>query len=283
MVFEDSSHSTSYSILLEANCEEAGKKYQNSAFLLFVNRRCPSVVNPISDFDADFELVANPIINLNDLIYANISDKNIHHFDDGTTGSFIISGNNNLEAVLSFVPNLSWSLLSYNRDKSMVNDTVIAIEVSMNEMLTAKGDPYLPSSIQKIDKKQTIFYNFYTGRVKIEQLTTTEDIWGTYTDNNKIEHPQHNWKITESHQILTLNDVLNFEEIEYIGAVANRAYQYETTGSEHTQYVLEKIAHTEKVTNLDVNGNVTDTSTRNYTHTDFSGENVKILLQFNYE
>src|SRR5690554_8209197 len=61
MVFEDISDSTSYSILLDANCEEAGKKYQNSAFLLFVNRRCPSVVNHISDFDADFELIANQI------------------------------------------------------------------------------------------------------------------------------------------------------------------------------------------------------------------------------
>ncbi len=283
MVFEDISDSTSYSILLDANCEEAGKKYQNRAFLLFVNRRCPSVVNPISDFDADFELIANPIINLNDLIYANVTDKQIHHYDDGNTGAFIISGHNDLGVILSAVPNINWSLLSYDRNKSMVNDSTLAIEVSFTETLTHKNGLHLPASIQKYDKKQTIFYNFYTGRVHIEQLTNTDHIWGAYTDEEKNEHPQHKWKETEDFQILIVKDVLNFEQIKYEGAVRGKAYEYETTGTEHTQYVLEKIAHTEKVTNLDVDGNVTDTSIRNYTHTDFSSENVKIVLQFNYE
>ncbi|HZH72420.1 MAG TPA: hypothetical protein VFD91_08015, partial [Mariniphaga sp.] len=276
MILVNISDSLSYSMILDADDADAGKKFQHMAFLLFVNKRCPAVLNPVRDFDADFKLTAMPIFNINDVIYANITDNSIHDYSDGSRSNFIItgcmSGWNKMD--------LPVVLNNFTSSKRMLNDHTYIIDATFSERMSINTSISLPPAISEYDRKQTIVYDTNTGRMEILQVSKIEYTKGEYYDHKNVFHPAHKDRIYEETQKLVVKNIFDLELKEV--SVTDKALVFETTNTQHTLRVLEELSSTIKESTLDEKGNLIDTSTRNLTGTDFSNDNVTINIWINY-
>jgi Leucine-rich repeat (LRR) protein len=280
MVFHDISDSTSYSILLDARTEEAGKNFQNMAFLLFVNKRCPAIISAFNDFNADFELTAFPVVNIDDLVYANVTDKRIHNYDDGQQYSFIISGRMDWWKVVHLPYEVG--VPHYSRTKSMINDSTFVVDVEFSEFSNINNGSMLPASVFTYDKKQTIKYNVYNGTLEITQTTVTIGNWGGYFDSGDVYHHPYKHSVIEDNQHIVLRDVFFFDTSDY-GDVIGETHKFATIGTTDTKNTLVKMSHSFTKTEFDKTGEVINTSSGNYINTDFSGNDVTITLYFNYK
>lgn len=280
MVFEDLSDSTKYSILLDAKTFEAEKNFQHFAILLFVNQKCPDVVALSANFSADIKLTATPVINIDALLYANVSDQAIHHYDDGSKGAFIVTGRMDIWRLLPL--NYAWELNDYNRTKRMLNDSTVVIETSFNERIDITNGKALPNTINEWKKRQSIFYNLITGRMEIMQSTETTSSWGAYYDYENVPHAANTYRRTEEMHHMVVEDVFNFSTGP-ISSIADKGHAFETTGTYHTQTILKALEHTITEHSLDAQGNVSGTTTKTLTGTDYSGQEVTIKLWFTCE
>lgn len=280
MVFEDLSDSTNYAVILDARTEEAEKNFQHMALLLFVNQKCPDVVALSANFSADIKLTATPVINIDALLYANVSDQAIHHYDDGSKGAFIVTGRMDIWRLLPL--NYAWELNDYNRTKRMLNDSTVVIETSFNERIDITNGKALPNTIKEWKKRQSIFYNLITGRMEIMQSTETTSSWGAYYDYENVPHAANTYRRTEEMHHMVVEDVFNFITGP-ISNISDKAHSYETTGTYHTQSTLKKLEHTITDFSLESNGTVTETMTKTLTGTDYPAQDVKVTLWFTCE
>lgn len=280
MVFEDLSDSTNYAVILDARTEEAEKNFQHMALLLFVNQKCPDVVALSANFSADIKLTATPVINIDALLYANVSDQAIHHYDDGSKGAFIVTGRMDIWRLLPL--NYAWELNDYNRTKRMLNDSTVVIETSFNERIDITNGKALPNTINEWKKRQSIFYNLITGRMEIMQSTETTSSWGAYYDYENVPHAANTYRRTEEMHHMVVEDVFNFITGP-ISNISDKAHSYETTGTYHTQSTLKKLEHTITDFSLESNGTVTETMTKTLTGTDYPAQDVKVTLWFTCE
>ena len=280
MVFEDLSDSTNYAVILDARTEEAEKNFQHMALLLFVNQKCPDVVALSANFSADIKLTATPVINIDALLYANVSDQAIHHYDDGSKGAFIVTGRMDIWRNLTL--SYAWELNDYNRTKRMLNDSTVVIETSFNERIDITNGKALPNTINEWKKRQSIFYNLITGRMEIMQSTETTSSWGAYYDYENVPHAANTYRRTEEMHHMVVEDVFNFITGP-ISNISDKAHSYETTGTYHTQSTLKKLEHTITDFSLESNGTVTETMTKTLTGTDYPAQDVKVTLWFTCE
>src|SRR5690554_6849066 len=280
MVFEDLSDSTNYAVILDARTEEAEKNFQHMALLLFVNQKCPDVVALSANFSADIKLTATPVINIDALLYANVSDQAIHHYDDGSKGAFIVTGRMDIWRNLTL--SYAWELNDYNRTKRMLNDSTVVIETSFNERIDITNGKALPNTINEWKKRQSIFYNLITGRMEIMQSTETTSSWGAYYDYENVPHAANTYRRTEEMHHMVVEDVFNFITGP-ISNISDKAHSYETTGTYHTQSTLKKLEHTITDYSLESNGTVTETMTKTLTGTDYPAQDVKVTLWFTCE
>lgn len=280
MVFEDLSDSTNYAVILDARTEEAEKNFQHMALLLFVNQKCPDVVALSANYNVDVKLTAKPVINIDALLYANVSDQAIHHYDDGSKGAFIVTGRMDIWRLLPL--NYAWELNDYNRTKRMLNDSTVVIETSFNERIDITNGKALPNTINEWKKRQSIFYNLITGRMEIMQSTETTSSWGAYYDYENVPHAANTYRRTEETHHMVVEDVFNFSTGP-ISSIADKGHAFETTGTYHTQTILKALEHTITEHSLDAQGNVSGTTTKTLTGTDYSGQEVTIKLWFTCE
>jgi Leucine-rich repeat (LRR) protein len=278
MQFEDISEVDKFSILLDARTEEAEKNFQNFALLIFVNRKCPDVIGLAANFNPKFKLKASPIINIDDLIYANVSDKFIHNYSDGSKGQFIITGRMDIARAIPLA--YSWELKNYSRHKRMVNESIAVVEVSFEEYLNIDNGPTLPNTIQEWDKRQSIFYDILTGHTEIMQNTKTSYTRGEYYNAEDRLHPLHRYKLTDETHHIVLEDVLDFST-GIISDVVGKAHAFETNSTEHTQGILKTLEHSITETELAVDGQILGTTSKSLVGSDFSADGIIINLWFN--
>jgi hypothetical protein len=81
---------------------------------------------------------------------------------------------------------------------------------------------------------------------------------------------------------MVVEDVFNFSTGP-ISNISDKAHSYETTGTYHTQTILKALEHTITEHSLDAQGNVSGTTTKTLTGTDYSGQEVTIKLWFTCE
>lgn len=280
MVFEDLSDSTNYAVILDARTEEAEKNFQHMALLLFVNQKCPDVISLSANYNVDVKLTAKPVINIDALLYANVSDQAIHNYDDGSKGAFIVTGRMDIWRNLTL--SYAWELNDYNRTKRMLNDSTVVIETSFNERIDITNGKALPNTIKEWKKRQSIFYNLITGRMEIMQSTETTSSWGAYYDYQNVLHAFNSFSRTEETHHMVVEDVFNFSTGP-ISSIADKGHAFETTGTYHTQTILKALEHTITEHSLDAQGNVSGTTTKTLTGTDYSGQEVTIKLWFTCE
>ena len=92
VMFEEITDSTKYTLLLNERNKKTDNQCSGTAFLLFVNKKCPTKISTDRNFKIDFEVTAMPVIIFTDVSLANVGYTNIHRYSDGSYESFAISG-----------------------------------------------------------------------------------------------------------------------------------------------------------------------------------------------
>ncbi len=279
VMFEEITDSLNYSILLEAKDHHNSERYNNTSFLLFVNKKCPSIINFDNNFNAKFTIKAMPIINIQDLVIARVGNAPIHIFSNGNKEQFIISGNMNYSSISAF---WNFKISNYENYKQLIDNNTVVTEAKFQNSYEVQNGPYLPTSLISNDVWQTIFYNYLTGDLTIIQNNINIQKYGAYTDEKGKEHSEYTHLETHLEQKLELKDVLNFETIEY-EALNGSHHDFETINTEHTLEILINMSETFTSIRYDNEGNIIDSGTNSYEYSDFSDPDIKINLKFHYK
>ena len=281
MVFQDISDSTKYSMLLDARTSNANSGYQNMGFLLFVNRKCPSVVDFSSVFYPDFELEAFPVMNITDVAYANVSSRNIHNYSDGRSRPFIISGRINMAMAMPGVQSY-FSVDDFSTHKTMVGDTAYRVNASYIMTLEIDGGGEVPTTTEVFNINQEVEYDFANSTIDIRQNTVrTSTYQSFYNPRTGVTHPQHTHTVRNDTERMLLRGVDSFSRESY--TETGEVMEFVTVNTDHTIEVLDLIEHSFTETRYDTEGEVTDSSSASYVSTDFSAGDITILLRILFE
>ncbi|MDK2841872.1 MAG: hypothetical protein PWQ17_1377 [Anaerophaga sp.] len=280
MIFKDISDSTKYALLLSEKSEKAVREYQNTAMLLFVNKNCPAMLSTDRSFNAGFDLQAMPVLNINDLAYANVTTNAIHSYSNGETGYFIVPGRMNL----SYLGGSQFFDFpdSYSRKKTTLNDSTYRVEVSFRDSLVLDNGPLNPPSIDAKNIHQTIDYNFLSGEMTITQQTHEVSRYGEYTNPVTQDFKGgYIHSITDETHTMKLKNVFAFNPSDY-DPLTGKTMVFTTSSSEETQNTIVQLNRTFTTTDYDDQGEVTGGTSGSYISTDYSGT-VTLILMFHYQ
>lgn len=277
--FKDISDSTSFSLLLDARSERTIRECRNTAFLLFVNTLCPDVLSYDNDFNASFELKAFPVINITDLAYANISDRNIHNYSDATKKEFIMPGLLNLSASGVFSEVV---VSDYSTGKKMLGDSAYVVTASFIQDSRADNGPDLAANRYIFTRSQTIEYNFISGTIKITQDNNEEGIFEEYYSRvTDTYYPQRTFYTKTETHTLELKNVNEFVKQSY--GLTGDIYEFETLNTSETQACLSAASHSASYISYNTDGEVDSSKTYDYLNTEYPDGDVKISLQLHYK
>ncbi|TCO05989.1 leucine-rich repeat domain-containing protein [Natronoflexus pectinivorans] len=281
MILKEISDSTKYSMLLEPNSGLSADRYQNIGFLLFVNRRCPSVIGIMNNFNTSFELEAMPVINIYNLADARISDRSIHLYSDGQSRSFIIDGNINIPNT----PKIKHTTTNYDSRKEMKSDSAYVVYASFIERIEVDNGANNPASITTWNKEQEITYNFVKGTIEIEQSIITTYRWGGYylpQPNSDIYVPPYDHSIVNEVKRLKVKNVNSFTEGQYPGYYGN-VLEFKTSNTTETLEALNNVYHSFTKTDYNSDGDVLSTSSAHYVSTDYSASDITVEIKLHDE
>ena len=111
MNYVDITDSASYTMLIEQRTEITKKEFRNIAFLLFINKQNPSKSGSESNFEASFELNAMPVMNIEDIALADVSNRDIHTYSDGSVTSFSLSGRLDFSNISSYLLLITFGII----------------------------------------------------------------------------------------------------------------------------------------------------------------------------
>lgn len=77
MKFIDISDSAKYNFMIQKKSLKFPEEFKEYAFLLIVNKKCPSVINLSSTFNASFDLTARPILDIESLEFLGFGDETL--------------------------------------------------------------------------------------------------------------------------------------------------------------------------------------------------------------
>lgn len=271
--YHDISDSTEYNMFIEARTEKSIKESQNICFLLMVNKKCPSMVGVFSDFDAEFELKAFPVYDIEYLTSAWIAGDNgnslmIHNYSNGGKDGFVIPG-----VYLTFSnPNVAYHTVNhYSSNKSSVTDSSYVINISFgSETRMEYSDPFSLPGIQIIDKQIKIFYNFKHSKMSINlKAHYINKFETTYEEKPRIVLSS-TWDDEAS---LSVKDLHNMKVSTY-----GKDVRFSTNNSTETQAVIESLSRRHSSTYYDDKGEVKDETVQTYISTDYSGGDVILII-----
>lgn len=276
VIFTDISTDKVYDFLLNPKNTKPEFKYQDTQFLLFVNKKCPGVLDFSSTFNPKIEISAYPF-NVRDLVYADVSQQPVHTYSNGSKGQFYITGRMNVALTGAN------QTVAYNDYKVQLSgESQIKVINSFTETLRINNGADLPPSIQIQEKEQELFFDLLKGDVLIQQTTKETNKWGVYFDNKALaEIPEVVWSVVESTKTIRLKDVLLLKPVTISGGVGD-VLEFKTTTTEETKKYLVSLSETVEQTNYS-KGVVSGTNSYHYVSTDFSGPPVPITIWFRYK
>ena len=276
-VFTDITDSTTYNIFLEARSDQSVKESQNISFLLFVNKKCPSVVGFGSDFSASFELNAVPVYDVEYLYSAWIAGNDgnslfVHTNSKGNKDAFLVSGVHltfNSPNVVSHVVNY------YTSNRSMINDSSYVVNITFgDETRSEYNDIGALPGIQISQKQIRIEYKYIASTMKLSSQAT-------FTNKYEIIENEKPKIILGS--IWYDNTTLHLKDINTMNITsAGDNVLFETNNSTETQAVVTKMANSHRDVSYDSQtGEQSSDETTTYVSTDYSGGDVvlKMLLK----
>ncbi len=214
-----------------------------------------------------------------DIAYANVTDRMIHNYDDGSKKEFLISGLMDMSESGLFTESL---LTGYIREKTMLNDSAYTVNVSFTEEFYIDNGPDLPSNKYIYVKNQVIEYNFISGNLKIIQNNNFTSIWEAYyTAITDVYHEAvTNNTLNETHEMV-LKEVFSFEPQSY--EMAGEVQEFVTNNTSETQSVLVRLNHSAAFTEYNAEGEVSGSGVYTYQSTDYPDDNVTITLWLHYK
>lgn len=280
VVYVDISDSLEYNVLLDPFTDKDVNKHQNIQFLLLVNKKCPSVVGLFTTFNASFELTATPVYDITSLLSAYVESKSkgifINNFTGNVKNAFVLSG-----AQLKMSnPNLTYhNINTYNTTKKSLSPT--AYKVTANYESEHRLDfPYNPNvttlpTIQNISNNMIITYDCVKGTMKIELNSHIINKYETtYEEKPRIV------KSSEWFQ----NGTMDLEKISYLTPGSDGVLFFSTNNTTETRAAIKNMSFSKREVNYNIDtGVVTSEKTSNYIDTDFSTDDVKLVILLNSE
>ena len=281
MNYVDITDSASYTMLIEQRTEITKKEFRNIAFLLFINKQNPSKSGSESNFEVSFELNAMPVMNIEDIALADVSNRDIHTYSDGSVTSFSLSGRLDFSNVSSYT-DLNYKELSYSSNKSLLNDSSYTVTVNFSYHFDQEPVLNDPTGLNIYNMEQIIVYNFKEGKIDIKQKTKI-----TSKIKDWIELPSKNTKpgmttgVNEEYQHVTFQNLIKPENVSLPNI--GEALQFETTTTAETKASVKINSHTIKRTFYNTEGNIDSVTSKNYVSTDYSQEGITSGLFLHYK
>jgi Leucine-rich repeat (LRR) protein len=279
MVYLDISDSTKYNFIMEPRNIETTAALKNQNFILMINKNNPGTIDTDSDFKAMFELTATPILEITSLLSAYVATKGnslfIHTGSDGLKTAFVMSG----ARVNVSTTNLTYhTIFNNSSSKTVLNDSVYTVNANFSDETRYDYDKdnsgfYTNPSIQWINRNMFITYNFKTGDIS---MTTDSKIVNKYETI-----------VDEKPKIILLSDwydnySLVLKNITDMKPNADGILFFITKNSAETQSVIKNMSHSNRTLNYNPDtGNVSSEKTTTYVSTDYSTDDVILVLMFN--
>lgn len=294
VTYVDISDSTSYNILIEARTPKSTKEITNTSFLLFINKKNPRDIDLSNDFNASFELTALPVLNIENIgMLQMYQGENVYpyHFDDGSLVSITI-GHPSTDIIARYT---GFNVYSGNISsrKSILNDSILMYE-NTHYMVNDQG--LVKNEVTRKDStvyKQTIAYDWFTGKLQVTELELKYFIMHTYYEfirdekgkvvGERVVFGRHISNVTELEKTYYLRDFMNYIQPESVSKGWEFSYGrnlqvFETKNTAETQHFVEKINVKHKRTNYNTEGNITSVDVRNYLSTDYSSPNLILRM-----
>ncbi len=259
--------SVQYVFLLEARTEKSSSDYLNSGFLLFVNGNGSGTFFS-SKFKPNFQLTAQPVPNIRDLCYADVTQDAIHNYSNGSKNIFFISGKVNMS-----ISDINFSTENYQTSMELIEDSIIQVNCSFTNKIRVNNGPNLPATIQNTDITQKIEYDFITGNTMIHQFSKTVNKWGAYHDEfTDTDKPEYTFEIEEKDQKMWLKKILNL--VPDNKSWSGSTLLFETKNTEETMKTVDKLEESTTTIQYDESGKETSRNTVNYLNTDYTTNNT---------
>ncbi|MDD4489494.1 MAG: C10 family peptidase [Paludibacter sp.] len=280
MQYVDITDSLSYSIIIEPTTDVTRKEFSNISFLMFINKQDPTI-SKASDFEASFKLTAIPVMNIQDIALANVSDKNIHTYSNGNKRSFVLSGRMNF-SYLSDHTDLNYKELSYSTSRAILNDSCYQVTVNYSYHFDQETVINAPSGLNVYDIEQIIVYNFKASSLDIQQKTKQSIYIKDWMElpSKKINTGRMTGTMEEYQHVTFLNLVNpTTVSVQAIGDAIQ--YTYPSTGE--TKAFVKINAHTVKRSDYNTDGTVASVESSHYVSSDYSEEGITSDLFIHYK
>lgn len=280
VVYVDISDSLEYNFMLDPLSDKPEYKHQNINFLLLVNKKCPSVVGVFTTFNASFELTATPVYDITSLLSAYVESKSkgifINNFTGNVKNAFVLSG-----AQLKMSnPDLTYHKISaYNSTKTLLSPNSYKV-TAYYESEHRFDFPYSPQgqtlpSIQNISNNMTVIYDCINGLLKIDIKSYIINKYETtYEEKPRIV------KSSEWYQ----NGTLDLMKISMLIPGSDGVLFFSTNNSDETKAAIKNMSFSRRELSYNIDtGAVTSDKTSTYIDTDYSTDDVKLVILLNSE
>ncbi len=281
VVYVDISDSLEYNFLIEPFSDKDAVKHQNIQFILLVNKKCPSVVGVFTTFNASFELTATPVYDVTSLLTAYLESKSkglfINNFSGNSKRAFLLSGAH----LKVSTPNLTYHTInSYSSSKTLLGPTEYRVssffdsETRYDFEDNTPGITTLPS-IQNTTRNMTVTYDCIKGTLKINMNAHIINKYETIYE----EKP----RIVKSSEWFE-NGSMDLVKISNLTYGSEGVLFFLTNNSAETRAVIRNLSYSQREVNYNVDtGAVTSENTSNYIDTDYSMDDIKLLIMLNTE
>ena len=272
IVYRDISDSTKCNIFLDTRTKETAKYAKNACFLLFINKTNPTATSWNTDFDANFELTAMPVLNIENIALASVSDKSIHTYSDGAVTNFTVSGRIDFSYISNHT-DLKFQEIYYASNKSLLSDSSYVATAHFGYHFDQIPVLNEPTAINIFDIEQTITYNFINSSIEIKQKTKTTTKFKEWMElPSKTIMPASAPIITEELQTVRFKNMTDFKPVKLEGI--GEAIQYSTLSTSETKANIDKISHSKKTTRYNEQGEISTVESSNYVSTNYSSEGI---------
>jgi len=256
-------------------------KHQNIQFLLLVNKKCPELGEVFTTFNASFEITATPLYDITSLLSAYVESKSkgifIHNYSGNSKNAFILSG---APLKMSNQDLTYYNINSYSSAKSIQSPTSYTVnayfdtETRYDFENKTPGITTLPT-IQNISRNMAITYDYKSGDLKI---ITYSHITNKY-ETTYEEKP----RIVKSSEWFE-NGSMNLAKIMVLTPNSDGILFFKTDNTTETKASIKNMSFSHRELNFNIDtGAITSEKYSSYIDTDYSTEDVVLILLMNSE
>lgn len=293
MTYTNISDSTEFNFLLDArNKENVLTKFNNYSFLLLINKSHVGLSSLIKDFDASFELIASPVLNIESVGMLSIynGDSPIRH-NFGDKLEYIPIGKEDA-AWLQKATGFDAKMINKNTSKKLLNNHTYQIQTQYTLVIDQgiiKGSPTMKDSTIYT---QTIENNIIDGTIKITEHekkfyklhTFIEFVTGADGDiEERLVFNGYTESIDDKTKTYWLKDIMSYLQSEtvfsgFADVFGKNIKIFKTSNTAETRQMVSKIDANIKSYSYSKSGVLTSQSELNYVSTDYTNPNLYIYL-----